>query len=211
VRIPNDNETYNNVANQFRQSWKHSTLCPKVHAIYKIVERQETKDRYDAYRDEAEVRGRFVAAGLAPGNERRRWHGTNRNCTVGDNGRTALCQSPQCSLCSIIRTSFDISLSKKKTGWGRFGNGIYTSATSSKSNDYSKNLVPSPWKAMLLSHVVAGRTKKYKLDRPVLTSAPSGYDSVVGEVSIIGPLNYDELIVYTNDAVRPAYLVMYDS
>jgi len=31
---------------------------------------------------------------------------------------------------------------------------------------------------------------------------------VLAEVG--GSLNYDELIVYTNDAVRPSYLVMYE-
>jgi hypothetical protein len=31
---------------------------------------------------------------------------------------------------------------------------------------------------------------------------------VLAEVG--GSLNYDELIVYTNDAVRPSYIVMYE-
>jgi len=31
---------------------------------------------------------------------------------------------------------------------------------------------------------------------------------VLGEVG--GRLNYDELVVYSNDAIRPSYLVMYD-
>jgi len=211
VHVPYDHETFNNVANQFQQSWRHSTPCPKVQAIYKIVEREETVNQYNAYRDEVEARGKFTAIDLTPGNQRRRWHGTNRNCNIGDNGLTSFCYSPQCSLCCIIRTSFDIRHSKKKTGWGRFGNGIYTSATSSKSNDYSKNLVPSPWKAILLSYVVVGKAKKFALDRPTLTQAPDGFDAVIGEATAMGTLNYDELVVYTNDAVRPAYLVMYDS
>ena len=108
-----------------------------------------------------EARGRFIASGLrlTSGNQQRRWHGTNRNCNIGDNGRTALCHSPQSSLCCIIKGSFDIAYSTKKTGWGRFGVGIYTSSTSSKfvrcpsvvavvlilvvcrSNDYNANLV----------------------------------------------------------------------
>ena len=32
---------------------------------------------------------------------------------------------------------------------------------------------------------------------------------VIGEPSSTGSLNYDELVVYTNDAVRPGYLVVY--
>jgi len=59
-----------------------------------------------------------------------------------------------------------------------------------------------------------------------LTEPPAGYDSVsvvsrrsfcgvlmgeqvLGEVG--GRLNYDELVVYDNDAIRPSYLVMYDT
>lgn len=34
---------------------------------------------------------------------------------------------------------------------------------------------------------------------------------VIGEPSLGGSLNYDELVVYNNDAARPGYLVMYDS
>jgi len=34
-------------------------------------------------------------------------------------------------------------------------------------------------------------------------------DQVLGEVG--GRLNHDELVVYDNDAVRPSYLVMYDT
>ena len=59
-----------------------------------------------------------------------------------------------------------------------------------------------------------------------MTAPPSGYDSVsrtqhschpktnyrlhqvLAEVG--GSLNYDELIVYVNDAVRPSYIVMYE-
>lgn len=95
-----------------------------------------------------EARGQFVAAGRSIGNENRRWHGTRRECTLGDKGNTQMCGSQTCSLCCIVRTSFDLSLWGKKTGWGRyvfalsqrqrhlmstrFGKGIYTSSTSSK-------------------------------------------------------------------------------
>ncbi|KAF9646701.1 ADP-ribosylation, partial [Thelephora ganbajun] len=211
VPVPTNNVTYHSVVNQFVQSWRHPTCCPNVQAIYKVVTRPEITDRYNVYRNVVEFRGGFTAMGLTSGNQQRQWHGTNRACRVGDPHQTFLCYSPQCALCSIIRTSFDIARSKEKTGWGRFGNGIYTSSTSSKSNDYSKNIVPSPWKAVLLACVVVGKAKAFILDHPKLTQPPEGFDSVIGEPSFLGSLNYDELVVYTNDAVRPAYLVMYDS
>ena len=149
----------------------------------------------DSVRNAVEVRGRFAARGLITGNQLRRWHGTIRNCNVGENGRTSLCYSSQCSLCCIIKTSFDVAYSGKNTGWGRFGNGIYTSSASSKfvgftssskfalilvsrSNDYSYNRVSSPWKALLLACVVVGNPKTFTTDRPTLTQPPGGFDSV---------------------------------
>jgi len=47
-----------------------------------------------------------------------------------------------------------------------------------RSNDYSTNLVYSPWKALLLSYVVVGNGKKFTTDQPTLTRAPAGFDSV---------------------------------
>lgn len=96
-----------------------------------------------------EARGQFVSQGRSAGNENRRWHGTRRECNLGDKGNTTFCGSSTCSLCCIVKTSFDLSLWGKKTGWGRceifilftplktyrllrFGKGIYTSSTSSK-------------------------------------------------------------------------------
>ena len=34
---------------------------------------------------------------------------------------------------------------------------------------------------------------------------------VLAEVALGGTLNYDELICYTEDAVRPSYLLIYDA
>lgn len=208
VEIAEENETFKSVAQQFKRSWRHTTACPKVRAIYKIVSSQQILDKYSAYRDSVEARGNFTAVNRPPGNENRRWHGTRRKCALGDKGCTTFCSDLQCSLCCIIRTSFDLAHFGKKTSWGRFGPGIYTSSTSSKANDYSSTDSTSPLKAILLNKVVVGKGYKIHHDNPSMTAPPSGYDSVLAEVG--GSLNYDELIVYTNDAVRPSYLVMYE-
>jgi hypothetical protein len=44
------------------------------------------------------------------GNEAFRYHGTSRQCSLGSNGQTKLCNSTSCSACSILRTSFSVSL-----------------------------------------------------------------------------------------------------
>lgn len=210
LEVPQGHDTFKSVTDQFKASWRHQTACPTVRRIYKVIGHPSSIARYETYRSQVEARGNFVAAGRSAGNENRRWHGTTRECLLGDNGNCNLCTSPSCSLCGILRTSYSLSLFGKKTGWGRFGAGIYTSSTSSKSNDYSNNLKPSNLKAILLNKVVVGKGYKMMQDNTRMTAPPTGYDSVLAEVVIGGSLNYDELVCYTENAIRPSYLVMYD-
>ncbi|KIM64290.1 hypothetical protein SCLCIDRAFT_1213393 [Scleroderma citrinum Foug A] len=210
LEVPQGHDTFKNVTDQFKASWRHQTACPTVRRIYKVIGHPSSISKYEAYRSQVEARGNFVAAGRSAGNENRRWHGTTRECLLGDNGNCNLCTSSSCSLCGILRTSYSLSLFGKKTGWGRFGAGIYTSSTSSKSNDYSNNIKPSKLKAILLNKVVVGKGYKMMQDNTNLTAPPTGYDSVLAEVVTGGSLNYDELVCYTENAIRPSYLVMYD-
>ncbi|KAJ6561844.1 hypothetical protein B0H19DRAFT_1209997 [Mycena capillaripes] len=209
LEVPVGHATFKSVADQFKASWRHTgKICPPVRRVYKIVATQAALASYKAYQTTVENAGHFVASGRSAGNENRRWHGTRRECTLGDKGQTQFCASTTCSLCCIIKTSFDISLWGKKTGWGRFGKGIYTSSTSSKSNDYSNNDCASSFKAILLNKVIVGKGCKLTHDNVALTAPPAGYDSVLAEKG--GSLNYDELVVYTNDAIRPSFLVIYE-
>jgi len=210
LEVPSGHTTFLSVSDQFKASWRHKgTRSPTVRRVYKILATQASLSNYNAYRAAVEARGQFESAGMSSGNENRRWHGTRRECNFGDKGQTQFCSSASCSLCCIVRTSFDLSLFGKKTGWGRFGKGIYTSSTSSKSNDYSHNDCTSTLKAILLNKVVVGKGYKMIQDNTSLTAPPPGYDSVLAEKG--GSLNYDELVVYTNDAIRPSFLVMYDA
>jgi hypothetical protein len=93
-----------------------------------------------------------------------------------------------------------------------------------RSNDYSQNDCTSSLKAILLNKVIVGKGCKLTHDNTSLTTPPSGYDSVCHSSLLIlfflnfwqvlaekgGSLNYDELVVYTNDAIRPSFLVMYE-
>ncbi|THV01271.1 hypothetical protein K435DRAFT_827817 [Dendrothele bispora CBS 962.96] len=192
LEVPIGHVTFKDVADQFKASWRHpNTHCPAVKQVYKILAPQAQLASYNAYRASVEARGQFVSAGRHPGNENRRWHGTRRECNLGDKGHTQFCSSQTCSLCCIVRTSFDLSSFGKGTGWGRFGRGIYTSSTSSKSNDYSRNEgCKSPLKAILLNKVVVGKGHKLTSNHETLTAPPNGCDSVLGEKG--GTLNYDQ-------------------
>jgi hypothetical protein len=190
------------VANQFRTSWKHPTPVPTVERVWKIYGTRALNDTHGRYRLAVERR-----TGLPEGNTCRRWHGTIRNCNLGDNDQNRdLCSNLGCSLCQIIKTSFQLIKQGQRTNFGRFGKGIYTSATSSKANDYvASNRAVT--KAVLLNSVTLGKTVKLTVTDQTLVKPPGDADSVIGEPG--GDLNYDESIVYNNDAIRPLYLVVY--
>ncbi|KAF8183436.1 hypothetical protein BJ912DRAFT_1023226 [Pholiota molesta] len=167
---------------QFKASWRHvGTVCPPVRRVYKIQIPAVSLAAYNTYKDGVEARGQFASSGRSEGNENRR-----------DKGHTQFCTATT------------------KTGWGRYvvRKRIYTSSTSSKSNDYSHNDCKSNLKAILLNKVVVGKGCKLLQDNTSLTAPPAGFDSVLAEKG--GSLNYDELVVYSNDAIRPSFLVMYE-
>lgn len=207
ITVPEDHQSFWSIEKQFLQSWKHNTPCPDVRAIYKIVNTEERLGKYRQYQDTVEAQGKFVNMGKLRGNEKRRWHGTRRKCLLGDPGNTELCMDPRCLLCCIIRTSFDLKFYKK----GKFGAGIYALSASSKSDEYSKNLnIHSNWKALLLNDVVIGNSKKLAQRSEMSSGVPSGYNSVTVKMNL-SAVNYDTIFVYNEDAIRPSYLVMYES
>ncbi|KAJ7853146.1 hypothetical protein B0H14DRAFT_2260748, partial [Mycena olivaceomarginata] len=68
-----------------------------------------------------------------------------------------------------------------------------------RSNDYSS------FKVILLNKVIVGKGCKLTHNNVSLTAPPAGFYGKKG-----GSLNYDELMVYTNDATRPSFLVIYE-
>lgn len=203
LEVPQGHDTFKSVEHQFKDTWRMpGRTPPSVKYVYKIVEPASRTAKYDQYRATVEARGQFARHKLTAGNECRRWHGTRRECQLGEPGHTNFCASTTCALCSIIKSSFNLSMSRG----GRFGSGIYTSSTSSKSDGYASNVHASPVKAILLNKVVVGKCHKDSGLNPSLTAAPAGYDSVVAPGSQGAA---DELIVYNNDAVRASFLVVY--
>ncbi|KAG8990899.1 hypothetical protein FRB94_004827 [Tulasnella sp. JGI-2019a] len=219
--VDEDDPDFRDIEEQFYESWEHEDKeMPTVQQVYKIIQTDELMERYESYRARVEREGRFRRKRLAPGNERWQWHGTRRSCDIGDDPRrTKLCGSHDCGVCGIVRRSFKLnrvgtarrpSGSECHTNFSRYGSGIYTSTTSSKSDDYSGNheRSRSPYKTMLLARVVIGRDYRTRQDMEHLTRPPSGYHSVAGEVG--RNLNYPETVVYHEDAIRPDWLIVYE-
>ena len=110
-----------------------------------------------------------------------------------------------------------------------FGKGLYTSSTSSKSDDYASNSgkTSSSNKAILLNKVVVGKGYKVTENATTMTAPPPGYDSVsqtsqqrepqilIPSFKVLaekgGKLNHDELVIYDNDAIRPSFIVLYEA
>ncbi|TFK36683.1 hypothetical protein BDQ12DRAFT_609443 [Crucibulum laeve] len=191
---------------QFLKGWKHPKKTkPQVRAIFKILSSEASLKPYHQYRSN-------------PANEQLLFHGTNRCCMLAEDGtRIRLCSLSECFLCGVIRNSFDIRKCGTKNKFRRFGTGIYTTSCSSsklysifdvEADDYALNIERSSrLRVLLVNRVVVGKPYKRRQNAVNLTEPPCGHHSVLGEPGV--DLNYEETVVYDNDAIRPAYLIVY--
>ncbi|CAH1757132.1 6503_t:CDS:2 [Entrophospora sp. SA101] len=196
LRLPSDGQKYKDITNQFIAAWKHpGKTPPEVADIWKIFCSENLNTRYNMYRNEVENQrkfaGKFFGKGegkrkMSAGNEQRRFHGTK---TEGYKLRYA------------------------NTTYQRFGRGIYFSGTSSKSDDYNEGSLKysqgSKYKVMILNKVVVGQGYQLTKNSMNLTEPPAGFDSILGEPSDTGNLNYDEIVVYREESSIPQYLIVY--
>ncbi|KAF8830105.1 hypothetical protein HHX47_DHR2000569 [Lentinula edodes] len=212
LKVPAGHKDFDDVRDQFYYSWTDPN-SPCVKHIFKIMYPEEMTTAYHRYKRTIEARSQFAAfPPMSAGNEAQSWHGTNRECLLGERDRSRFCISSSCSLCCVIKSSFDIGF--VKTNVARFGRGIYTSPSASKASSYSRNFGPAAatkLKALLLNKVVIGKGHLIHGDHPSyreVTSPPPGFDSLV--VGKGNGVKDDEYVVFTNDAIRPSFLVMYE-
>ncbi|KAF8176128.1 hypothetical protein K438DRAFT_1847013 [Mycena galopus ATCC 62051] len=198
--------TYIQLEKLFQDAWTHPKKPkPQVHAVFEIILTEESLVTFLRYRA-------LVELSRVPryANEQLLFHGTSRSCLLGDEKtRTDLCKNTGCLLCAVIRNSFDVSKCGKRHKFRRFGTGIYTTSCSSKADDYFVGVPDSPFRAVLVNRVVVGNPLTRQYNAEELTELPFGYHSVVGVPG--ADLNYGETVVYANDAIRPAYLIVYAS
>lgn len=203
---------YVEVEKYFREGWRHpNKKRPRIHTIFRIALPERMLKPFHKYRETvaAELDAESDDSDSELANEQLLFHGTTRCCLLGDDTRsTRICTLRQCSLCCVIRYSFDVKRCGSKHRFKRFGKGIYTTSCSSKADDYTANQDDiSNLRALLLSRVVVGNPYRRQQNATGLTEPPPGYHSVVGEPGI--DLNYEETVVFHNDAIRPAYLIVY--
>ena len=212
-KLDTNSSDYKSIEKQFTSKWKHNPNAPTVLCIIKIAPPQGIVDRFEAYRQKVMKDNPKIFGEGSDGNTHRRFHGTGMTCTLNYNGASpTLCKDAKCAVCSISRTSLQLSYFKSNTSAGRFGPGLYTTSTSSKSHGYntkSEAALGQGIRGMFIVHVVVGNGHKMNNDNWQLQGPPAGCHSVLGEVGGGGNLNFDECVVYTDDAICPAYFIVY--
>lgn len=115
------------------------------------------------------------------------------------------CSQPDCRVCKILKSGgLKINKAKTKSSKLLYGNGLYFTATSSKADDYSKGR----HKAIFIAEVVLGEPEHMPDGATYLTQPPNGKDSVLGDPGTV--VNFDEVVVYNEDACLLKYIVYYD-
>lgn len=199
IEVPRGHSKYNKVEKMFRSAWNFPPgirSCPPIQKLYSVLENRESRDTYVQYRSQFGDNA----------NEVFRYHGSKREvgCNIG--GRhSSLCWSVSCPACSIIRTKFKVCSIDPN---GPFGQGIYTSSASNKEGNTAleRESFPTGGGVVFLAKVVLGRV--FEVDHFMHDSRdprPPGFDSVVFD-NDNGRLN--ETVVYTDDAIRPAFLIL---
>lgn len=117
---------------------------------------------------------------------------------------------------SIVRTGFLKQFWKSSAGdWQRFGPGFYFGQQASKSHEYPlpemcKLAAGEHERSMLLCKVACGTVLKTATNMDGLQGeAPAGYDSIHGDAQDSGDLNFDEIVVFKEEAVLPYAVVKY--
>jgi hypothetical protein len=107
-----------------------------------------------------------------------------------------LCSDVSCSVCGIITEGYKLVYAKtSRFSYHKFGDGIYFSGTSSKSDGFNRESLRRydgvKYKVMFLNKVIAGRTFELTQENRTLAGPPANFDSVVAEPG--ASLFYDEL------------------
>eukprot|EP00903_Cladosiphon_okamuranus_P011897 g11174.t1 len=207
--LTKQHHSYRSLKDQFLQKFQKQVQGLRVERIFKIQVPGEVQQKHSVYRQSMP-------------NTRRRFHGTqcHASCQFFVDLKGGPCGRADCNVCSICTHGFKISEehvgnTARATGVNlRYGKGLYFSSVSGKANDYATGSTKEgprgkKWRCMFICNVAVGRAYRTQATGLLPENCPPpGYDSVVGEVSPYG-LNYDEVVVYHEDAALPCNLIVY--
>lgn len=181
---------FQEIKDQFENGFKQGT-APQVDKIYDVYDSgiMDRHEKYAAGIGNVKVFGH----GTNPGNKLRRFHQSNTDCKFAG----TLCAAKACATCSIIKSGFDV----KYATTGRFGMGLYCTATSHKSYAYGNK------KAMFVVSVCAGIPELSDKNGPLEAGKHSRV--VRPNQGAKANENDDEVIVFESDAIVAKYLIVF--
>ena len=193
---------FQDLSRKFRKSWAEKKgSCPTVKVVLAIVNPRVSK-RFDEYVKTLPMKHQLIE---------QYYHGTSRLCSIGEAQYLQLCGNSRCGACGISKSNFQSSRIGRDR-WQRFGNGFYLAPNSSKSHDYTARGTQGQMQAMFVCDVAPGNKYNLRYNCIDLAGPPEGYHSVYGHCAYFGHfgnLNYEELVVFSSDAICPRYLLLY--
>lgn len=186
LEVPRGHEVFDMVEDKYLESWKDPKTSPaEIKRLFKVVGSDSTSRPYTAYRK-------------AISNEQFRYHGTNGDCGLGV-GSTQFCSSASCAACNICKGSFKVASAKPT---GAFGKAIYTTSDAHKAHKYG-----GKEKVMFVNKVVLGKSHEVAKFNEV-KSCPPGANSVTFN-NKKGDVNWNETVVYSDNAIRPVFMLTF--
>ena len=198
-RIEGYSDEFRDVLKLFVDRWdRRKSQCPEIIAAY-TINNKALKTRYSEYKQR-------LKGNKKDPNETTLFHGTVLHCDLLS-GKVE-CDNIECGICGISQRGFDENrIGHNIPRFQRFGCGIYLAPNSSKCHDYTQGSYNI--RAMLVCEVALGKSYVLTQNQSSLTAAPPGFDSVYGQNSPQGALNYDEAVVYCSEAILPTHVIVY--
>jgi hypothetical protein len=228
--IAADSDLFKRIVKEYEEKYdKDGTNFqrPLINKVYD-VESHHLMDFQSQYATKiGEVRDPKVPDARQPGNQQWRYHGTKMMCEF--NGLP--CGQTGCVVCSILADGFSMRFAAKGSF---FGDGIYSTSSSSTSLRYAKKGVQLHWTdggsarcgAVFIANVVCGKVEYLKgsaYDADACKKLPSGFharqvlDAQTNEqyktlaAKFGAPMipSQDECICFRDQSLVPKYLILF--
>ena len=199
-RMEEHSNPFRDILKLFVDRWdRRKSQCPEILAAY-AINNKLLQTKFSEYKEKLKKNRKNP-------DERTQFHGTVLCCDLVNNN--VECDNVECGICGISQNGFDESkIGRNIPRFQRFGRGIYLAPNSSKCHDYTQG--SHNVRAMLVCKVALGKSHVVTHNQVNLTTAPPGYDSVYGQNSQQGVLNYDEVVVYCSEAILPTHIIVYE-
>ena len=144
------------------------------------------------------------------------YHGTQIKCDMLEYYEP--CSKSNCGVCGISKRGFDPQRINSSS-WQRFGKGFYFAPNSSKSYDYPRAThdATDKYHCILVCDIAPGCKYTLYKNEPSIRGPPDRYHSIYGSSQWLWGLwkspdmNYDELVVFDSEAIRPHYILFLEN